>query len=126
VSIPYKIKGRGYRKFVEVCLTWKIPDTKKVPSWPQKFSNFNFLRAAIALPYKWGRTTAETLIGLGATMSPNYPYFDCEPNEKPYSDKLWKAHIDQKDPVTIANNPFVGFSGLSGLNNIDYREKEVG
>jgi hypothetical protein len=34
-------------------------------------------------------------------MSPNYPYYDVEPMEKPYSDKLWKSHIGQKDPILI-------------------------
>jgi len=83
-------------KFVETALKGNPP---AISTFPANFKKVNFVRAAIALPDKWGRTTAEILIGLGQTMVPNYPYFDVAPAI--YSEKLWKAHTGQKDPILI-------------------------
>src|SRR6185503_12478171 len=70
---------------MEACLTG---DVTKLKNTYAKFNNVNFLRAALALPYKYGLEIEEVLIGLGTSMVPNYPYYGVEPTDKPYSQKL--------------------------------------
>lgn len=62
----------------------------------------NFLRAALALPYQFGRKPEEILVGVGGSKSkPFYPAFKFMPSPPVVDEELWNRHLGNPTPPKL-------------------------
>jgi hypothetical protein len=59
----------------------------------------NFIKTAIALPYKFGYKVEEIFVGTGGSKPHNYPVYEIEPDR--HDEELWNRHLGKPTPPEL-------------------------